>query len=158
MTNSSPAARPVSATVRLIRAADVDAVLSIEKRSFDYPWTPANFLDCLKRKPVVGYVATIAGKTVGYVIYEIVSGGMVILNLAVDPDFRRQSVGTQLVDEVLQKLTPRSRKWVSVTCSDSNLQTQLFLKAKGFRCIEIVRGNYKGMAVDGYHFCHQLGK
>lgn len=156
--NSSPAARPVSATVRLIRAADVDAVLSIEKRSFDYPWTPADFIDCLKRKPVVGYVATINGQTVGYVIYQIVSGGMVILNLAVDPDFRRQSVGTQLVEEVQQKLTPRSRKFVSATCSEANLKAQLFLRSKGFTCVEIVRTDNQTGLGDGYHFLYQLGK
>ncbi len=56
--------------VRWMLKADMAEVQAIEGFSFDDPWTPEDFLRCLRPRKCRGFVAEVATRVVGYLIYH----------------------------------------------------------------------------------------
>ncbi len=84
-----------------MRGADLDAVLSIERCAYPYPWTEVIFRDCLR----VGYSCWIAECSEGVVAYTVLSiaaGEAHLLNLCVDPSRQREGIGRRLLRHVLR--------------------------------------------------------
>ncbi len=86
--------------IRAMRLADVAAVVEIERRAYDFPWTRGVFRDCLR----VGYSCWLMelGDTVaGYLIMSISAGEAHVLNLCVDPANQGRGLGAQLLEHGL---------------------------------------------------------
>lgn len=149
-----PATHPVLSIRWMIRP-DLPAVLAISDESFHTPWTQAEFLSVLRQRNVIGFVATDPHGIVGYVIYELFKSHTAILNLAVHPWHRRQTVGSQMVRVLVRRATEAHRECIGTVICEDNLPGQLFLKANGFRATEIENGVYPG-GLDGYVFERDL--
>lgn len=106
----------------LIRQDMVD-VLRIENLCFDFPWCDDDFLCYLRRRNCIGMVAEANGidgwRIVGFMIYELNKGWLSVLNFAVDPQFRRRGVGTQMVERLVDKLGQQRR--TDITASYGNV-------------------------------------
>ncbi len=88
------------ATLRPMREHDIPNVFGIERRSYDFPWSVSVFTDCLR----VGYCCwTIAVDTelAGYGIMTVAAQECHILNICVDPDYRRRNYASALLDQLL---------------------------------------------------------
>lgn len=142
--------------VRWMIRVDMDVVLKIEEACFEHPWSPKNFRDALGSLNVTGMVAVSGNKILGYVIYERQKSGLLILNVAVDPEWRRQNVGRQMIQKLIGKLSVQGRMAINAVCCETSLGTQLFLKAIGFKCVEILPGHYGDLGLDGYRFRYEL--
>lgn len=89
-----------SATLRTMRPADLDAVLAIEQRAYEFPWSRNIFQDCL----LAGYYCRVLARPeglVGYTILSTAAGEAHILNLCVDPQVQRCGFGSQLLAGLL---------------------------------------------------------
>ena len=67
---------------------DLAVVADIERRSYDFPWNHGVFRDCM----LAGYHCAVlqhGNHVVGYAILSVAAGEAHILNLCVDPAFRR---------------------------------------------------------------------
>lgn len=123
------------AVIRPAEPADIPALQRIEKASFpNAHWQAASFLvyDCR--------VAEIEGEIAGFVVFRTVFRGdgrtpseLEILNLAVDPAYRRRGVASTLLRSVLR--APSTRFYLEVRESNSPAR-QLYEKL-GF--IEVAR-------------------
>jgi [ribosomal protein S18]-alanine N-acetyltransferase len=86
--------------LRPMRAADLNAVLEVERSSYEFPWTRAIFRDCLR----VGYYCfvyeTSAG-LVGHGIVSIAAEECHLLNICVHPEYQRRGLGRALVNFLL---------------------------------------------------------
>jgi ribosomal protein S18 acetylase RimI-like enzyme len=78
-------------------------------------------------KELVGYIATLYDR---------------IYNLAIHPKYRRRGLGRMIVHESHATKT---------TVHENDLQSQLFFRACGFRCVKI-RSRYYGNGDTGYEF------
>lgn len=119
----------------LIRA-HMDDVLRIENSSFDTPWTEQDFLECLRQNNCIGMVAMSLDskcKVVGFMIYELHKSRLHLLKMVVDPDVRRNGVGSQMVSRLIDKLSQQRRNEIRIEVSERNLNAQLFLKSQGFK-------------------------
>lgn len=91
-----------------MRPEHLNEVIEIENQSFPAPWTKTAFASHLERPEIARYlVATVHKKVVGYVGLFFGGGQGQITNLAVDPKYRQQGIGTRLllgVIELAQKL------------------------------------------------------
>lgn len=136
---------------------DFADVLRIEKEAFGkHAWTHQEFLEAAASRAVVCYVALIDGKVVGYLIRENEENRFNIINFAVDPKFRRQGVGTCLLDNVKQKLNAQRRSEIVLQVREKNLAAQLFFKNAGFLAKSVVKACYEDCDEDAYLMSYTL--
>ena len=130
--------------IRWMLRRDMREVLKIENESFEFPWSERDFIGCLRQRNVIGMVATGPNDDeliVGFRIYAMHKFYLELLNLCVARDVRRRGVGSQMIDELIGKLTKRRpRLWFNLW--ELNVEGQRFLSAKGFRAVRVLRDHY----------------
>lgn len=132
--------------------SNMPEVLEIELASFHSAWTEEEFIQCLKERNCIGMVAKRADRVVGFMVYELLKSRIHVLNFAVHPEFRRQMVGTQMVDKLLSKLSQQRRTEIVLEVRERNLAAQLFFKRCGFEADGVIRGHYEDTDEDAYQF------
>lgn len=136
--------------IRWMVRADMPAVLAIEHASFEHPWTEEDFLKNLRLRNIIGMVALDGDRVVGYMVYELTKGKIVLLNMAVSPDRRREGAGRQMVDKLIEKVSGPIRDTLTVHVSEALLDAQLFFKATGLRAVAVERGFFADTGEDAY--------
>jgi ribosomal-protein-alanine N-acetyltransferase len=135
---------------------NMSEVLYIESKSFDLSWTEEDFLRCLRHRNCIGIVAEFDRNILGFTIYELYKSKLHILNLAVHPDWRRQNVGSQMVQKLMGKLHSHRRTRITLAVRETNLTAQLFFKNQGFRAVRVLRNFYKDGGEDAYFMEYRL--
>ena len=120
---------------------DIPPVLEIEEISFAAPWSEKDFLNELYNKSALTKVAAFEGNIIGYICMNFHLHASQILNLAVDPDFRRRGVATILMDEAIRELRKRRCVFMYLKVRVSNTGAQKFYELLGFK-VESVRKKY----------------
>lgn len=146
------------AQIRWLIRRDMDEVLAIEGSSFEFPWTEEEFLCCLRQRNCIGTVAELDHKIVGFMIYELHQSMLRILNFAVSPDLRRQGVGTQMVQRLVDKLSQQRRREIVLEVRETNLDAQLFFANGGFKALSVLRNHYDDTLEDAYCMRYSLNK
>lgn len=136
---------------------DLDEVFAIERRQFQFPWTPRNFHDQLRRRDVLSFVAEDAEDTVvGYAVYRIEPKEIAILNLAVHYEKTFQGIGRKMVERLKGKLHSDRRTRINAMVCENNLAAQLFFKKLGFKWAATERSPFEDTDYDGYVMEHIL--
>ena len=126
----------------------LDDVLAIERVSFADPWPPSAFLAELSH-PWSNF--NIMGRTkgpeikpiVGFVIAWVLPMDFHLLNLAVDPTFRRQGLARHLLQHVLDEFSYRGGGLASLEVRASNSDAQRLYQSMGFAQVGIRRRYYR---------------
>ena len=123
--------------VRRLTYADLPQVVAIERRAFTTPWSLAMFVLELSKPGGVCLAAEVEGEIVGYLIcsrYDLVWH---IMNVSVDPDFRRQGIATAMLGVLFERVgDPDGRFTLEVRRSNAGayaLYEALGFKAAGTR-------------------------
>lgn len=130
--------------IRWMIRRDLPAVLEIERQSFAEPWTEADFLAAMRQRNVIGMVAEIGDRIVGFMLYELRTRSIRLSNLAVTPDFRRSGVGRAMVEKLKIKLQGHQRVRLATTVRESNLDGLLFFRSVGLRANRSIRDFFPG--------------
>ncbi len=120
-----------TATVELLSAADVAAVVEIERLSNSHPWTERNFQDALAS----GYLCLIArdhGAVSGFAMARLLVDDAELLLIAVTPEMRRRGVALLLWFELAERLQASGARTVHLEVRKSNLSAQAFYRSRGF--------------------------
>lgn len=117
-------------------------VLAIENESFAVPFTEEDFCVQLAKRHCIGWVAEHDSRIVGYMVYELYKRRFDIINIAVDPRYRRNLVASRLMTKLMSKLSEYRRSTISMEVTDTNLVTQQFLRSLGFRAQANQDGKY----------------
>ncbi|HEV3255549.1 MAG TPA: ribosomal protein S18-alanine N-acetyltransferase [Gemmataceae bacterium] len=136
--------------IRWMIRRDMPEVLQTEQECFEYAWTEEDFLRCLRQRNCIGMVAEQGEKVVGFMIYELHKSKLHILNFAVSPGFRRNSVGGQMVAKLISKLSNHRRTRITLAVRETNLGAQLFFRSQGFRATRVLRGYYEDSGEDAF--------
>ncbi len=136
--------------IRWMIRRDMLEILEIEKHAFEFPWCEEDFIRCLRQRNCIGMVAERDEQIVGFMIYELHKTRLHILNFAVHPDYRRRSVGKQMVDKLIGKLSHQRRTRILLEVRETNLDAQLFFRNCGFRAISVLRDFYEDTIEDAY--------
>jgi ribosomal-protein-alanine N-acetyltransferase len=132
----------IPAHTRTMVHEDLSQVSDIERRSYDFPWSHGVFRDCL----LAGYTCIVLERTdrvAGYGILSVAAGEAHVLNLCVDPEYRRLGYGDRLLDEMLQRAKAASVKEVFLEVRPSNVNALSLYRKKGFRQIAHRRAYYQ---------------
>lgn len=143
--------------IRWMIRRDMPEVLEIEQASFEYPWGEDEFIRCLRQKNCIGMVAEHEQRVIGFMIYELHKNRIHILVFAVHPDFRRRSMGSQMIAKLIGKLSSQRRTRILLEVRETNLVGQQFFRAVGFKAISVLRGFYQEWQEDAYLMQYRLG-
>lgn len=142
--------------IRRLTRSDMVDVLRIESASIDNPWIEDDFQNVLLQSNCIGMVAELAGRVVGFMIYELHKGNLEILDFAVDPRYRRQGVGRQMVDRLKAKLSQQGQNELRLLVRERNLVAQLFFRSQGFLAVEVLSNEYDETDEDAYVMRYRL--
>jgi [ribosomal protein S18]-alanine N-acetyltransferase len=135
---------------------DLDDVLVIEAASHAQTWNEEDFCRTLRQRNVIGMVAEHNEIIVGFMVYSLDHGSLHLLDLAVHPDWRRQSIGRQMMAKLMGKLTPQRRPRLVAWLRESNLPAQLFFRDWGLRATGVAREHFRDTGEDGYCMVYSL--
>jgi ribosomal-protein-alanine N-acetyltransferase len=147
----------LKAHIRWMIRRDMEEVLEIERLSFEFTWSEEDFIRSLRQRNVIGMVAEVDERVVGSMVYALFRRRLELLNFAVDPEYRRRGVGTQLMDKLIGKLSTNRRTRMTMEVRDGNLGGHLFLRAMGFRAALVMNGYYEDSDEDCYLFQYRYG-
>ena len=136
--------------IRWMIRRDMPSVLAIEGQSFEFPWTEDEFIRCLRQRDCIGMVAERNEEVAGFMIYELHKTRIHILSFAVHPDFRRQTVGTTMVEKLVSKLAYQRRNRIVLEVRETNLPAQLFFRQLGFRATGVLKSFYEDTPEDAF--------
>jgi [ribosomal protein S18]-alanine N-acetyltransferase len=136
--------------IRWMIRRDMPEVLETEQQSFEFAWTEEDFLRCLRQRNCIGMVAEQGEKVVGFMIYELHKAKLHILNFAVNPAWRRNGVGAQMVAKLISKLSSHRRTRITLEVRETNLGAQLFFRRQGFLAVRVLRSYYEDSGEDAF--------
>jgi len=116
-----------------LRPQHIDDMERIEAECFSVPWSREALEDELEN-PMAHYVVCCdpEGNVVGYIGSRIVLDSADITNVAVRPQYRRQGIGYELVNRMLEEMILRGVSSVLLEVRESNLPAQNCYARAGF--------------------------
>ena len=116
------------------------AVMVIENEVYEYPWTEGIFRDCLR----AGYCCWVmrdGGRVIAYAVMSVAAGESHLLNVCVNPAYRRRGIGRALVDHLLALAVRHRAEVVFLEVRPSNRAALRMYRDVGFTEVG-VRGGY----------------
>lgn len=125
----------------LMTAEHIAAIAEIEKICFSDPWSINSIASELENPLSLWLVALDDDCVVGYVGSQTVLGGADMMNLAVLPEYRKQSIGETLVRTLVERLRAKGAISLSLEVRQSNQPAICLYEKLGFTQVGI-RPNY----------------
>ncbi len=127
--------------LRKMRIEDLPAVMEIEAKSYNFPWSEAIFKDCLKSLSYSCWVCNEQDRVVGFSIVSMAVGEAHIMNICVDPGIQKQGVGSKLLENMIE-LARKKAETIFLEVRPSNKVAIALYKKRGFNEIGIRKGYY----------------
>ena len=138
---TKPTTRRTSISFNKLNSIEIPSLLSIEEQNSDYPWSQLQFTTSIENSNNLCYCLSMNGKTIGYLIAMLAADTADILNIGIDPDFKRQGYGTALLNHLIEELKKRNIGEILLEVRAGNKSAIQFYKRQGFEEIS-VRKNY----------------
>jgi ribosomal-protein-alanine N-acetyltransferase len=103
-------------------------------------------------------VAELDHRIVGFMIYELHKSMLRIQNFAVAADVRRNGIGRQMVQRLIDKLSQQRRREIVLEVRETNVPAQLFFADSGFRAVTVLRKHYDDTCEDAYYMRYCLNQ
>lgn len=166
--------KSLEAGLQPMTAEHLDAVLAIETRAYDHPWTQANFVDSM----AVGYHCRVltgpagagaadagpaesarpanasstgtgtsqaAGETlIGYYVAMMGVDEVHLLNFTVAPEFQRQGWAPLMLEALAGWAQAQKAQWLWLEVRASNQRALAIYARNGFRRVGLRKGYYPG--------------
>lgn len=118
--------------VRNMRREDIEQVYAIETCLFSMPWSKEDFTSSIDHPQNMYLVVDNGGKIAGYCgLWSVLDEGQ-ITNVAVDPAFQNQGIGSLLIGELLRKGRERGLTAFTLEVRESNKYAIQLYKKYGF--------------------------
>jgi ribosomal-protein-alanine N-acetyltransferase len=132
--------------IRPLTYSDLPKVMAIERRSFPTSWSLSMFVLELSKPSGVCLAATDGAALVGYLICARYAEAYHLMNVAVEPDRRRQGVARALIDEMLERVDVDAS--VTLEVRVSNAGAIALYESYGFRGVGTRRRYYADTGED----------
>lgn len=127
--------------LRPMLARDLQEIMQIENRAYEFPWTEGIFSDCL-RVAYPSWVYEVDGEIIGYTVISVAAGESHILNLCVRPESQGQGIGKLLLDGVMETAKRFDVKQVLLEVRPSNTTAIHLYHQYGFNEVGIRQKYY----------------
>lgn len=111
----------------------IDDIVAVENLSFKIPWSRSSITqEICENKSALYLCATVGGKAVGYAgMWHICDEGH-ITNIAVHPEYRRNRIGSALMEALLNTARERGVRALTLEVKRSNCNAQGLYRKYGF--------------------------
>jgi [ribosomal protein S18]-alanine N-acetyltransferase len=127
--------------IRRLSYADLPQVIAIERRSFPTPWSLAMFVLELSKPSGICLAATHGGDLIGYLVCSRYDRVWHLMNVAIEPDERRQRLATALLLELFERVGDDGAQY-TLEVRQSNLGAIELYRRFGFRAAGLRRRYY----------------
>ena len=131
----------VDAAIRPLTYSDLPQVIAIERRSFPAPWSLAMFVLELSKPSSICLGATRAGELIGYLVCSRYHTVWHLMNVAVDPPYRRLGIATALIEGLLEQTDSGNDRY-TLEVRVSNSEAIAMYESFGFRSAGVRRSYY----------------
>jgi len=152
--------QPLEAGLEPLTVGHLDAVLAIEQRAYDHPWTRANFTDSLAAgyhcRALVGpadapeaagaALPTRDETLIGYFVAMLGVDEVHLLNITVAPEFQRQGWAPLMLEALAGWARAQKAQWLWLEVRASNARALAIYARNGFRRVGLRKGYYPGTA------------
>ncbi len=128
--------------IERMQREDVSRVMEIEKQCFSTPWHESAYLTELVNRSAHYVVACMDDKIVGYSGMWIIMDEAHITTIGVDPEYRGQKIGEQILIAMLEEAQRRGARRATLEVRESNFVAQNLYRKYGFAPAAIRRGYY----------------
>ena len=133
--------------IRRLTYADLPQIIAIERRAFPTPWSLAMFVLELSKPAGVCLTALRDGEMLGYLICSRYDTVWHVMNVAVDPDHRRQGIATTMLTDLLRRIDGRNARF-TLEVRESNTGAIELYERFGFRAAGRRRRYYQDNGED----------
>ena len=111
----------------------VAKIAALEKICFSDPWSEKSVGDELDNPLSLWFAAMEGERLAGYIGSQTVLGETDMMNVAVDPDFRRQGVGEKLILSLVEQLKESGSHCLTLEVRASNTPAIALYEKLGFQ-------------------------
>jgi len=116
-------------TFNPLQIIDIPKIIPIENQSFKEPWSKDGFKELISNPSFMSVGIFLDQKLVGYVFFYVVMDELHVINVAVDPAFRKKGLGEILLNKVHEHGKKHSVKYAYLEVRETN-EAALKLYAK----------------------------
>jgi ribosomal-protein-alanine N-acetyltransferase len=136
-----------SLDIRRLTYADLPQIIAIERRAFPTPWSLAMFVLELSKPAGVCLAALRDGQMLGYLICSRYDTVWHIMNVAVDPAYRRTGIATAMLADLLRRIDGHGARF-TLEVRESNAGAIELYERFGFRAAGRRRRYYQDNGED----------
>jgi len=128
--------------IRDMRQSDLPSVTTIERDTYEYPWSSGIFRDCL----LAGYTSVVLerdSEVIGYGIMSVAAGEAHLLNICVAQQLRREGIGQSLLKYLLERAKSFAADRIFLEVRPSNKPALGLYEKFGFQILGVRESYYK---------------
>jgi ribosomal-protein-alanine N-acetyltransferase len=133
--------------IRRLTYADLPQIIAIERRAFATPWSLAMFVLELSKPASVCLAALHGGQMLGFLVCSRYDTVWHIMNVAVDPDRRREGIATAMLTDLLRRIDGERARF-TLEVRESNAGAIELYQRFGFRAAGRRRRYYQDNGED----------
>lgn len=123
-------------------AEDAASVCALEEFCFSMPHTLEQIEHELDDGIHHYLCARDGGSLAGYISYSLVADEIYIGNVAVDPAYRKQGIGSALVEELLHRAGECGAAFITLEVRESNAPARALYEKYGFNYVAFLKDYY----------------
>jgi len=129
--------------IRALGSHDLDALEEIERVAYPAPWSRSMFAAELQKPGALAIGAyRDSGELVGYAIVSRYVDAWHVMNIAVEPEFRRRGIAKALLERLFEMTSTDPRRGYTLEVRVSNVEAIRLYERVGFEARGIRRGYY----------------
>ena len=131
-----------------MKAEHVPQVARLEKLCFADPWSEMSIASELQNLWAYWLVAVQDDMVVGYIGSQSTIDETDVMNVAVHPDWRRQGIAEQLIENLIEELKKRGSHALMLEVRASNAPAISLYEKMGFRQVGLRKNYYRNPKED----------
>ena len=128
--------------IRRLGLRDLNAIETIEKRSYPTPWSRSMFASELSKPSSICLGAFDEERLVGYVIVSRYVDAWHVMNVAVEPGYRRRGLALRMLTSLFELNAADERRGYTLEVRVTNAGAIQLYERLGFHASGIRRGYY----------------
>ena len=142
--------------IRLATRDDLPQLVELENLSFKHPWKEQDILYEIEENPVSNFwVLTSNGQIIGFSDHWITFDSATIAQIAINPNFRRNHLGTSLMKEIIDDCYAKRVVSITLEVRVSNTSAQAFYLKNGFKQV-VIKPHYYDNGEDAIYMMRKV--